>query len=342
MKFKMPYLLTNHIEEFKLALNCQSARIINETCGGNSLIFCVETEAQKLAVKIYPPHHTDQRNRLDVETKTYQFLNKYSIPSIPRLVTTHDTLRWLIIEWIEGEKIDSYSDSDIQQAIQFITCVHKSRTLSGADTLPLAAEACLSLEILINQIDDRLTKLTSLQCEHHLNHFLTSKFSSCYFDIRNTSIKYCLQNSDSISSELKQECRSLIPADFGFHNAIRNHDGKLSFFDFDYFGWDDPVKLLSDIIWHPKMQLDSVHIQQFIEALSNIYQDDPFFMHRLNYMLPLIGLRWVLILLNEYNPKYKASHEHLHNNMDHNQRKIIQLKLAEQLLDKVASNRILK
>ena len=40
--------------------------------------------------------------------------------------------------------------------------------------------------------------------------------------------------------------RALSPSDFGLHNALRGQDGQLRFVDFEYFGWDDPVKLVSD------------------------------------------------------------------------------------------------
>jgi hypothetical protein len=105
----------------------------------------------------------------------------------------------------------------------------------------------------------------------------------------------------NINEELVKIKRSLIPADFGFHNSIRDKSGKLYFFDFDYFGWDDPVKLLADIIWHPKMHLSESQQQQFIKGLTNIYQDDTFAL-RFYFTKALFGLRWVLILLNEFIP----------------------------------------
>ena len=37
----------------------------------------------------------------------------------------------------------------------------------------------------------------------------------------------------------------LSPSDFGFHNIVKNKK-KLYFLDFEYSGFDDPLKLLSD------------------------------------------------------------------------------------------------
>jgi hypothetical protein len=58
-------------------------------------------------------------------------------------------------------------------------------------------------------------------------------------------------------AELAEEMRTLSPSDFGFHNAIRKTDGTLCFIDFEYFGWDDPVKLTADFLHHPGMALSN-------------------------------------------------------------------------------------
>ena len=50
----------------------------------------------------------------------------------------------------------------------------------------------------------------------------------------------------------------LSPSDFGFHNAILKESGDLVFLDFEYFGRDDPVKLMADFIWHPGMKLSNL------------------------------------------------------------------------------------
>ena len=49
--------------------------------------------------------------------------------------------------------------------------------------------------------------------------------------------------------------RALSPSDFGLHNALRTKDGQLRFIDFEYFGWDDPVKLVSDTAIQPGSSL---------------------------------------------------------------------------------------
>jgi hypothetical protein len=96
---------------------------------------------------------------------------------------------------------------------------------------------------------------------------------------------------------------SLIPADFGFHNAMRGPDGRVTFIDFEYFGWDDPVKLTADFLLHPAMKLPAAQQARFRRALCELHADDAHFSRRLRALTPLFALRWSLILLNEFLPE---------------------------------------
>ena len=92
------------------------------------------------------------------------------------------------------------------------------------------------------------------------------------------------------------------PSDFGFHNALRTGDGNIAFVDFEYFGWDDPVKLVSDFLLHPGMKLTAKTSRHFAEGVAEIYADDPNYKTRLRLLYPLYAIRWSLIVLNEFLP----------------------------------------
>ena len=90
------------------------------------------------------------------------------------------------------------------------------------------------------------------------------------------------------------------PSDFGSHNAIKDSSGKTIFIDFEYFGWDDPVKLTADVCLHPGMSLDENAQQRWISEAKKLFADDSNFGLRLNALYPLYAIRWALIMLNEY------------------------------------------
>ena len=298
-------------ESLQSILACQPLRYLTKKGGGNSVVFCVEGNGQQFAVKSYPPYAPGQRDRLAAELMVYRFLDQYGIPSVPRLKTACEVNRLLIIEWIDGVVPHQYSSVDIEQAIQFIRSIHGLNALPDAKGLPLAAEACLSLDIILKQIKQRLERLQALpEKDRELNAFLTNEFLPTLQQLEQQARDGYLVNGLRADENLELSKRSLIPADFGFHNSIRDATGKLYFFDFDYFGWDDPVKLLADILWHPKMQLSEEQKQQFIDGISDVYRADTTFLSRFYYTWPLFGLRWVLILLNEYIPAFWQNRQH--------------------------------
>lgn len=331
---------SSQTEHLKSLLGTNDVHILAQDRGGNSKVFCAEAANKKWAIKSYPPYAPNQRDRLEAESTAYKFLNSQGIDAVPTFKAICPTERWLIIDWIDGALPHTYSTSDIEQAITFIREVAKLNTLPEAKNLPQAAEACLSLEIIIKQIEQRLQRLENLpDKDPALVDFLTNDFKPTFSAIQTQAREGYVKHQMNPSEELASQNRSLIPADFGFHNALRDTNGKLYFFDFDYFGWDDPVKLLADILWHPKMTLSSAQQQQFIEGIAKVYQNDTLFLTRFQLTKPLFGLRWALILLNEFIPAFWQNRQHAEAHQNQDDAKILQLKRAKGLLKALSSYR---
>ncbi len=75
------------------------------------------------------------------------------------------------------------------------------------------------------------------------------------------------------------------------------------FVDFEYFGWDDPAKTISDFLLHPAMKLSSASRRRFVRDALAVYGGDSDLAKRLDCFYPLFGLKWCLILLNEFVPQ---------------------------------------
>jgi len=193
--------------------------------------------------------------------------------------------------------------ADIDAALGFLGAVHGLRRKPDAASQPQAAEACLAGAEIERQIEARLGVLRAVRGEPELIDFIDNSFSP-EFDLRGTQARSEARAAGlDFAADLSQEWRSLVPADFGFHNSLRRGDGSLAFVDFEYFGWDDPVKLTADILLHPGRPLSPPHRVRFREGALRLYGDDPLFGPRLAAYLPLFALRWVLILLNEFLPE---------------------------------------
>ena len=81
---------------------------------------------------------------------------------------------------------------------------------------------------------------------------------------------------------------------------LRESSGALRLIDLEYFGWDDPAKLVSDFCWHPGMTLSQKLRDEWVRATTEIYSRDQSFVARLHATHPLYGLRWAMIVLNPF------------------------------------------
>jgi hypothetical protein len=139
----------------------------------------------------------------------------------------------------------------------------------------------------------------------------------------------------SLNQDLPAAHRTLSPSDFGFHNAVRSDDGALVFCDFEYFGWDDPVKLVSDFVLHPGMAIGPRFATRFEKQAAAIFSDDPTFAVRLRLLKPLYALRWALITLNEFVPERWAQRAFAYGDRDRNTVLARQLGKAEGFVGRV-------
>jgi hypothetical protein len=275
-------------------LNCTSARRVEGR--GNSKIFCVESSDGSIALKVYPDLAVDNRMRRNAEWQALNFLQQNKM-RVPKPVQTDSELNWSLIEWIDGSPADPQNQAHLDQAAVFIQSLNQaSRAITSGSVFGLATEACLNPSFIENQINNRLTALKLVE-DSALREFIDNDLSPTLARTIESTRCLMVDNYDAI---LDQKYWTLSPSDFGLHNAIAMPQGDLVFFDFEYFGWDDPVKLTADVCLHPGMSLDENAQQRWISEAKKLFADDSNFGLRLNALYPLYAIRWALIMLNEY------------------------------------------
>ena len=273
--------------------------------GGNSRIYRVDCGEQAYALKQYPSREDDPRDRLTTEVGALRLMEHYQVEGVPRVVGVDRDRGYALLSWIEGAEVAELTDADIDAAVAFLASVHALRETPWAAEQPLASEACLSGEEIERQLSERLARLQGIAAtEYDLIDFLERSFMPERDGLVAKAKANMAAAGLDFAAELPQEQRSLVPSDFGFHNSLRRLDGSLAFVDFEYFGWDDPVKLVADVLLHPGWPLPLPHRRRFCRSALQLYGDDSVFAARLAALLPLFGLRWVLILLNEFIPEH--------------------------------------
>jgi hypothetical protein len=267
--------------------------------GGNNRVYRIQTREETFALKFYGSADLDDRDRLGHEFDALRFLKDRGIGNaLPRAFAVDRAARCALYEWIEGTAPSGRSLAEIGEILELLAMIHETRNAKGASELPPATEAVLRLSDLLEQIEGRLARLaTATPSEPELASFLRD-------DLRpELDRRVAALFSWDLNASLPQAQRTLSPSDFGFHNALRGPAGSLVFIDFEYFGWDDPAKLSADFLWHPAMDLSFLERAEFLSGVTRLYGDDPNFSKRFAVSYPLYGIRWVLIILNEFLPK---------------------------------------
>lgn len=273
--------------------------------GGNNRLFRVRTAAgDSFALKEYPRREGDSRDRLAAEFGALEFLGRYGLSVVPRAIAADRTKDCALYEWIDGEPVHSPDARDIDAAVDFARDLHSLRQAAGAEKLPLASEACLSANELVAQVRRRASRLKTIAPnEPRLGAFLDDAFDPVAERTEAWARRGYERQGWAFDQPIAREQQTLSPSDFGFHNAIRRKDGSLAFVDFEYFGWDDPVKLTSDFMQHPGMKLTVALYDRFLTHAKVVYGGESTYAQRLALIYPLYGLRWCMILLNEFLPE---------------------------------------
>lgn len=260
--------------------------------GANSRILRLVTPTRTLALKCYPVRPGDTRDRLEVEWEALSFLRRQGLDVVPEPLAVDRDRRVMLMEWLEGPVVTRHTAADLEAAIGFIESIYEASRFASDEGFPLASEACLSAEAIVCQIEERLEMLADDAAPAS---FVRAEIVPAFDRARHD-----VERELAAPAELPEDLRRLIPADFGFHNAIRTASGRLRFFDLDYFGWDDPVKLTADFLLHPAMSLAPAEKRLFRSRMIEALQPDRDFADRLRRHLRLYGVRWALILLNPF------------------------------------------
>jgi len=294
-------LLGRNVTSIESMRGGRNSQVYRLTCGSS----------RQYTGKVYFRHGLDDRDRLGTEFSGLQFLWENGVRCIPRPIAADRERGCAVYEYVDGKEISSpeVTNADIDYAVEFLTRLKQLGNRKGSRNLPPASEACFSVQAIVNNIGLRLNRLTAVENDEAqyraLHDFLRSDFIPSFDKVTKWCQSSLNQSGMSFDAELPYEERTLSPSDFGFHNALRRGDGQIVFLDFEYFGWDDPAKMISDFLLHPAMELPEELSRRFVSSILSRFQDHRNLDRRVEIVYPLFGLKWCLIFLNEFVPEHQ-------------------------------------
>jgi hypothetical protein len=298
--------------------------------GGNSRVFKLVTAAGTYALKQYPGD--DQRDRQGAEARALAFLARAGLGRAPRLVAAHEGTRASLLSWIEGAAISNISDAEIAQFVQFQIDLDRAIDADARADIGPAAEACVSGERILSHIRRRYGPLAAFGEQlPALGKFLRSRFLPALTAAEKRARWIYAELGIDFAQDRLLASQTLIASDFGAHNALRGADGKLTFLDFEYFGWDDPLTSIGNFVLHPGMELTASQRSLYQNAILAHFGASH--ERRLAALLPLYALRWGAIILSDLLPD-RVAHRSAANAAagDRDEREARQLAKADRLL----------
>ncbi len=265
--------------------------------GRNGRVYRVRSGGEEYAAKFYFKPTADGRDRAQVEYTALEFLWKRGVRTIAEPLRADALRQVALYRFVPGDPVDAAAagPDDIDQLVAFVECLRGLCTDPGARALEPAAEAFFTTAGVVSNLRQRLARLETLEANGEayeaLHDFLKGEFVPALERFGRLA---------ETGSELPVSLRTLSPSDLGYHNALRGPDGRLVFLDFEYFGWDDPAKTLSDCLLHPMMRLAPERRRQLTEGFDRVFGADPGWRARVKALYPLFALKWCMIMLNEF------------------------------------------
>lgn len=273
--------------------------------------------------KLYHRSESDTRDRLGTEFGALSFLDRHGHASVPRPVGIDRQNNAAIYSFLEGHPPEAAEVGTEQGRwlARFLLDLQRLKTEDEAHKLNRASEACFSPRELEANLTTRVKRIRELARPSDskdgpdydaLHDFLTQELQHALSNELDAAQNLYLRAGLDWKASIALEERVLSPSDVGFHNTLRNSDGELAVLDFEYFGWDDPVKTVSDLVLHPAVPVSEKVREAMASTFLSGLKGEVSVRRRLEALFPLYQIKWCIILLNEFVPADESRRRFAH------------------------------
>lgn len=283
--------------------------------GINNKVFRCTTGEHKFVLKGYALHRAGDHDRFKAEVEFLNYARMVAPEFVPQLLGSDEASRSLVLESLEGEGFQEGAhppEEDIEQAITFMRNLNTSIDLAKQYVSGSAADGFLKLTDHLRNIEQRASTMSveHLPCNFRAEAEELIKRLSRQLDCLQEKSAHFIKKG-KCENALASSARCISPSDFGFHNAIRTHQG-IKFLDFEFAGWDDPAKAVADFDLQPRVPLN-FRARVLSKALP---QWNKGLMERYDVLFPILNLKWACIILSMLDPdRWLQMTMHLEDNI---------------------------
>jgi hypothetical protein len=308
--------------------------------GGNNRVFSVTAGDRKLVAKRYFRHPSDPRDRLGTEYDFLTYAHAAGVTCVPRPIARDDAAGTALYEFIVGEPLvaSRLGRGHVEQARDFFVGLNRAQARPLGARLPCASESCFSINeqlALVQRRVDRLATIPGTSADDTRARAFVSELGERWSTLRRSVIEECGRRGWDPSEPLDPADRCVSPSDFGFHNALTDADGRVTFLDFEYAGWDDPAKAVSDFFAHPGVPVPDRDFDGFLSAAVTYSPRAASLEARTRLMRPVFQMKWCCIVMNVFLPAELARRKFADPLLQEEDKKRTQLEKAHRLLQLV-------
>ena len=268
----------------------------------NCVLRIVNKQKQKFILKIYPKNDSISLDKFKKEISFLKYLEKIKYLNVPKLVNQSEKDMYIIITFLEGEKIYCPDRELNNKFFEFIQEINKSTSRENIKMLGLASEASLDPKQLLRIIDKRITDL-NVPLGFGFNDL--NKFF-CQEVIPNWRFIKKNINVNDIDFKLDKSQLIASPSDVGFHNCLRINS-KVFFFDFEHSGLDDIAKLAIDFTLQPDSINHPKYLEDMLLCFSKIDGLNINWLKRFQKYLDIYRIKWILIMLKRLKINFRKN-----------------------------------
>lgn len=289
--------------------------------GRNNRTYRLKTSNELFVVKQYLKQEGDKRDRLYTEFAFLSYAYQVAPEFVAKPYCQDPSTGMALYEFIDGLplKANELVKEDVDQAITFFCALNTTHARARAIPLPMASEACFTIQAHFDLITSRIKQLETIvpiSAEDQAAMQLIKKLGQTWqLLIEKLSHEARVVGIDLLETlDMSQRCIS--PSDFGYHNALKLADGRVKFLDFEYAGWDDPAKMTGDFFAQLAVPVPDDYFNEFVRATMQPFSQSNLLAQRAQLLKHVYKVKWCCIALNIFLPVHQARYQFANHALD--------------------------